>query len=61
MTAEGLAKLMLSGRVPSHKLLSRLLLLWFNPLTEDDNHLRHGLGAFFPVYAFAGRSVAGAL
>ena len=57
VAAEGLAKLLLSGHVVSHKLLSRLLLLWYNPITEDDTHLRHCLGAFFPVYAFASRSV----
>ncbi|XP_013389850.1 condensin complex subunit 3-like [Lingula anatina] len=55
-TAEGLAKLLLSGRMVSAKLLSRLLLLWFNPVTEDDSHLRHCLGTFFPVFAFAGRT-----
>ncbi|KAI0235791.1 Condensin complex subunit 3 [Lamellibrachia satsuma] len=53
MVAEGLAKLMLCGRVVSSKLLSRLLLLWYNPITEDDALLRHCLGAFFPIYAFA--------
>ncbi|CAH1247093.1 NCAPG [Branchiostoma lanceolatum] len=54
--AEGLAKLMMSGRVLSGKLLSRLLLLWYNPTTEDDTHLRHCLGTFFPMFAFSGRS-----
>ncbi|CAH1784611.1 unnamed protein product, partial [Owenia fusiformis] len=54
--AEGLAKLLLSGRVLSSKLLSRLILLWYNPVTEGDSHLRHCLGAFFPMFAFAGRS-----
>lgn len=53
VVAEGLAKLMLCGRVVSAKLLSRLLLLWYNPITEDDALLRHCLGAFFPIYAFA--------
>eukprot|EP00058_Branchiostoma_floridae_P024891 XP_002610381.1 hypothetical protein BRAFLDRAFT_120047 [Branchiostoma floridae] len=54
--AEGLAKLMMSGRVLSWKLLSRLMLLWYNPTTEDDTHLRHCLGTFFPMFAFSGRS-----
>ncbi|XP_078577289.1 condensin complex subunit 3-like isoform X3 [Branchiostoma floridae x Branchiostoma japonicum] len=53
--AEGLAKLMMSGRVLSWKLLSRLMLLWYNPTTEDDTHLRHCLGTFFPMFAFSGR------
>ena len=53
VVAEGLAKLLLSGRVVSAKLLSRLVLIWYNPVTEDDTLLRHCLGAFFPIYAFA--------
>ena len=61
VAAEGLAKLLLSGQVVSYKLLSRLLLLWYNPITEDDTHLRHCLGAFFPVYAFASRLVMSSL
>ncbi|XP_041369483.1 condensin complex subunit 3-like isoform X2 [Gigantopelta aegis] len=56
VAAEGLAKLLLSGRVVSSKLVSHLLLLWYNPVTEDDSHLRHCLGAFFPVFAFACRT-----
>eukprot|EP00057_Strongylocentrotus_purpuratus_P028491 XP_011682965.1 PREDICTED: condensin complex subunit 3-like [Strongylocentrotus purpuratus] len=55
VSAEGLAKLLLSGRITSPKLLSRLLLLWYNPTSEEDQHLRSCLGAFFPVYSFAGR------
>ncbi|NWT83785.1 CND3 protein, partial [Lanius ludovicianus] len=53
---EGIAKLMLSGRLVSSKLLSRLVLLWYNPLTEDDTRLRHCLGVFFPLFAYANRS-----
>lgn len=56
VTAEGLAKLLLSGRVLSAKLFLRLLLLWYNPTTEDDVNLRHCLGVFFPVFAFASRT-----
>ncbi|KAJ8316952.1 hypothetical protein KUTeg_004856 [Tegillarca granosa] len=55
VAAEGLSKLLLSGRVVSSKILSHLLLLWYNPLTEDDTYLRHCLGTFFPIFAFAGR------
>ncbi|KAJ8000447.1 hypothetical protein DPEC_G00180220 [Dallia pectoralis] len=55
-TAEGLAKLMYSGRISSSKLLSRLVLLWYNPVTEDDTRLRHCLGVFFQLYARDGRS-----
>lgn len=57
VAAEGLAKLLLSGRVLSAKLFVRLLLLWYNPTTEDDVNLRHCLGVFFPVFAFASRLV----
>ncbi|XP_035272902.1 condensin complex subunit 3 isoform X2 [Anguilla anguilla] len=49
--AEGLAKLMYSGRLCSAKLLSRLVLLWYNPVTEDDTRLRHCLGVFFQLYS----------
>ena len=53
--AEGLSKLLLSGRVVSSKILSHLILLWYNPLSEDDTHLRDCLGTFFPLYALASR------
>ena len=55
--AEGFAKLLLIDRLTSPKLLSRLILLWYNPLTDDDNRLRHCLGTFFSLYAFGGQSV----
>jgi condensin complex subunit 3 len=54
--AEGFAKLMLGRHLSSPKLLSRLVLLWYNPITEDDTHLRNCLGTFLPLYAFASRS-----
>ncbi|XP_053712773.1 condensin complex subunit 3-like [Synchiropus splendidus] len=50
-TAEALAKLMYTGRMSSAKMLSRLVLLWYNPVTEDDIRLRHCLGVFFQLYA----------
>ncbi|KAM3624521.1 uncharacterized protein V6R79_024546 [Siganus canaliculatus] len=50
-TAEGLAKLMYTGRITSAKMLSRLVLLWYNPVTEGDTRLRHCLGVFFQLYA----------
>ncbi|XP_064602516.1 condensin complex subunit 3-like [Liolophura sinensis] len=55
VAAEGLAKLLLSGRIQSAKLISRLILLWYNPMTEEDTRLRHCLGVFFPVFAMADR------
>ncbi|GFO14782.1 condensin complex subunit 3, partial [Plakobranchus ocellatus] len=53
VAAEGLSKLILSGRVVSAKLMSHLLLLWFNPLLEDDETLCQILGVFFPLFAFS--------
>ena len=32
-------------------LFCRLILIWYNPMTEADGKLRHMLGAFFPLYA----------
>ena len=49
--AEGLCKLLMIGSISSSKLLSRLLLIWYNPMTESDSKLRHILGTFFPLYA----------
>ncbi|NWH82695.1 CND3 protein, partial [Piaya cayana] len=54
--AEGTAKLMFSGRLISAKLLSHLVLMWYNPVTEEDTRLRHCLGVFFPLFAYANRS-----
>ncbi|KAJ3594231.1 hypothetical protein NHX12_006562 [Muraenolepis orangiensis] len=55
-TAEGLAKLMYNGRISSAKMFSRLVLLWYNPVTEDDTRLRHCLGVFFQLYARENRA-----
>uniref|UniRef100_A0AAX7T6M9 Nuclear condensin complex subunit 3 C-terminal domain-containing protein n=1 Tax=Astatotilapia calliptera TaxID=8154 RepID=A0AAX7T6M9_ASTCA len=55
-TAEGLAKLMYTGRISSAKMLSRLVLLWYNPVTEDDIRLRHCLGVFFQLYTRESRA-----
>ena len=51
MTAEGLAKLLLAGRVVSVPLLVRLLLLWYNPTLQEEDRLRSVLGHFFPAFA----------
>merc|ERR1719245_2453397 len=48
--AEGLCKLLMIGAISSPKLLSRLLLIWYNLMTESDSKLRHILGTFFPLY-----------
>ncbi len=54
---EGICKLLLSGRVRSAKLFARLVLLWFNPVVEDDVNLRQCIGVFLPAFAFASRFV----
>ncbi|NWI92815.1 CND3 protein, partial [Pitta sordida] len=54
--AEGIAKLMFSRRLVSARILSRLILLWYNPGTVEDTRLRHCLGVFFPLFAYANRS-----
>ncbi|KAK4302655.1 hypothetical protein Pmani_025270 [Petrolisthes manimaculis] len=56
LVAEGLCKLLLARRITSSKLLSRLILMWYSPATEDDSLLRHMLGVFFPLYASDGGS-----
>ncbi|GJQ09572.1 hypothetical protein GpartN1_g1363.t1 [Galdieria partita] len=51
---EGFAKLLLSQRIPSSvTILSCLLLLYFDPFTEDDFNLRQCLSVFFPVFAIS--------
>ncbi|KAF2353585.1 Nuclear condensin complex subunit 3 C-terminal domain [Trinorchestia longiramus] len=50
----GLCKLLDASRLHCPKLLSQLVLLWYNPLTEKDTRLRQMLGSFFPVYASRG-------
>ncbi|KAJ0033090.1 hypothetical protein NQD34_000197 [Periophthalmus magnuspinnatus] len=54
--AEGIAKLLYTGRIASAKMFSRLVLLWYNPVTEDDTRLRHCLGVFFQLYARESRA-----
>jgi len=56
LAAEGLCKLLLASRISSAKLLSKLVLMWYNPATGDDSLLRHMLGVFFPLYASFGGS-----
>ncbi|CAH8622248.1 unnamed protein product [Heterobilharzia americana] len=49
--ALGLAKLLIHNRIVSSHILSLLLLLWFNPTSEDSPQLRRGLASFFSDYA----------
>jgi hypothetical protein len=51
LVTEGLCKLMMSKVITSAKLFTRLILMWYNPVTEANGKLRHILGAFFPLYA----------
>jgi len=55
ISGEGLIKLLYSGRVLSQRILARLLLIWFNPIMEDNSILRNLLGTFFPVFASTDR------
>ncbi len=48
---EGLCKLLLSKVITSSKLFTRLILMWYNPVTDANGKLRHILGAFLPLYA----------
>lgn len=50
---EGFARLLISGRLASSQIFSRLLILYFNPTTEDDKQLRQCLSVFFPAFAFS--------
>lgn len=55
VVAEGMAKVLITGRVVSANVLSRLIILWYNPISEDDAQLRHCLGSFLPAFAFRSR------
>jgi len=53
VAVEGLARLMFAGRITDAGLVSKLLLLYFNPVTEELEKLRQCLAVFFPAYAFS--------
>jgi Nuclear condensing complex subunits, C-term domain len=54
IAVEALARLLFSRKVsPSPKLLSRLLMAYYNPVNEGDEHLRQCLSVFFPAFAFS--------
>ena len=57
ISGEGLAKLLLSRRVISQKLLARLLVLWVDPSTDEEARLRAVLGIFFPAFASSDRYI----
>eukprot|EP01114_Cavostelium_apophysatum_P015640 TRINITY_DN4306_c0_g1_i1.p1 TRINITY_DN4306_c0_g1~~TRINITY_DN4306_c0_g1_i1.p1 ORF type:complete len:1452 (-),score=526.24 TRINITY_DN4306_c0_g1_i1:463-4818(-) len=49
--AEGFSKLLLADAVSDPKIVAKLLVLFFNPNTENDLRLRQCLSVFFPAYA----------
>jgi condensin complex subunit 3 len=54
IASEALARLLFSRRVaPSPKLLSRLLIAYYNPVNKEEEKLRQCLSVFFPAFAFS--------
>lgn len=49
---EGFCKLYMTGHILSAKLFSKLLIMYFSPLTEGDLRLRAVLSNFLPQFAF---------
>ncbi|KNC85298.1 hypothetical protein SARC_02521 [Sphaeroforma arctica JP610] len=53
VAAEGFAKLLHTNHLASHTVFAALMVLYFNPMSSDDQRLRQCLGVFFPEFAFA--------
>ena len=51
IATEGLTKLLFCRRISSPRLLSRLIILWHNPLSEGDTYLSQCLCTFFNNFA----------
>ncbi|PXF48505.1 Condensin complex subunit 3 [Gracilariopsis chorda] len=52
--AQGLSRLLFLRRIrPTPKLLSQLLIIYHNPITEEDELLRQCLSLFFPAFSSA--------
>ncbi|XP_028159369.1 LOW QUALITY PROTEIN: condensin complex subunit 3-like, partial [Ostrinia furnacalis] len=47
---EGLCRLLHLGHLESPAILSRLMLLWFNPATVEEDMLRQTIGVFFQTF-----------
>ncbi|OWR54950.1 condensin complex subunit 3 like protein [Danaus plexippus plexippus] len=47
---EGLCRLMYLGHLESPYILSRLILLWFNPVSAEEDVLRQTIGIFFQTF-----------
>ncbi|KOC59737.1 Condensin complex subunit 3 [Habropoda laboriosa] len=50
VAAEGLCKLLLNQRISNSSLLSRLIILCYNPVNDNDFYLRQCLSGFFDNY-----------
>lgn len=49
---EGFCKLYMTGHIVSAKLLSKLIIMYYSPITENDVKLRACLSAFLPQFSF---------
>lgn len=52
LAVEGFCKLYMTGHILSAKLFSKLLIMYYSPLTENDIKLRSFLSAFLPQFSF---------
>jgi condensin complex subunit 3 len=50
--AEGICKLYMTGHIVSAKLLSKLIIMYYSPNTEDEAKLRACLSCFLPQFSF---------
>jgi len=50
--AEGFCKLYMTGHIVSAKLLTKLIIMYYSPITENDARLRSCLSAFLPQFSF---------
>ncbi|CAG9559116.1 unnamed protein product [Danaus chrysippus] len=53
ITVEGLCRLMYLEYLDSPYVLSKLILLWFNPVSEEEDVLRQTIGIFFQTFPSA--------
>ena len=49
---EGFCKLYMTGHIVSAKLLSKLIIMYYSPITENDVKLRACLSCFLPQFSF---------
>ena len=53
IAVEGFARLMLLNHVTCPSTFGQMALMYFNPMTADDQELRQCLSVFFPAFAFS--------